>query len=318
MATDEIKTIVASLNEPPFSMGINLISFDHFTKDKLLQTLSDVLCHINDVPRVDIRNEPADQTALRVMNSLRIFKFRPPTDIEQLDEWRAGIVEGSPSSIYPVLFYLFSHSDQLKQRAYLARFLVKVDVPQEMQDPDLHQMQEEISELMEQFKEAHSRTLEMTGDSEHVEGIKADLKAMESEKEQLIRRIERIEVKVKNIPNVDRILEFAALKRGEIDRCRDAEQRKADIRQDMMKMDKKIQRLAAQLVELQRTADSIDPSGLIADLEAEIQTNSYLADDKLLREIEQKRPIIAELNSVVQGPAVDEGTIQRLQNDVRD
>ncbi|GMT03085.1 hypothetical protein PENTCL1PPCAC_25259 [Pristionchus entomophagus] len=316
MNTADIREIVAHLNEPPFSMGVNLISFDNFPKEKLLQTLSDVLCYIADTPRIDIRSEPADQTALRIMNALKIFKFKPPTDIEQLDEWRAGVVEGAPAAIHPVLHYLFENVDQLKTRAYLARFLVRVDVPQELQDSDLHQMQEEINELMEQFKEAHSRTVELSGESEHIEILKMDLKTMESEKEQITRRIERIEDRVKNIPNVEKILEFAARKRGEAERIKDMEDRKTEIRQDMMKSEKKMQRRATDLAELQRAAEVIDPTGLIHELEAEIQTNSYLAHGKLAREIDEQRPKIGVLSSLVQGPAVDEASIERLQKEI--
>lgn len=42
------------------------------------------------------------------------------------EEWRAGLVEGAKKSIYPVLLYLFSNVDMLKQRAYLARYLIQV------------------------------------------------------------------------------------------------------------------------------------------------------------------------------------------------
>ncbi|GMR33898.1 hypothetical protein PMAYCL1PPCAC_04093 [Pristionchus mayeri] len=316
MNTSDIREVVAHLNEPPFSMGINLITFDNFSKDKLLQTLSDVLCYIADIPKIDIRSEPADQTALRIMNALKIFKFKPPTDIEQLDEWRAGLVEGAPAAIHPVLHYLFENIDHLKTRAYLARFLVRVDVPQELQDPDLHQMQEEVNQLMEQFKEVHARTTEISGESEHIEVLRADLKAMEAEKEQITRRIERIEARVKNIPNVDKILEFAARKRMETERIKEMEDRKTEIRQDMLKSEKKMQRRATDLAELQRAAEVIDPSGLIKELEAEIQTNSYLAHGKLAREIEEQRPKIGVLSSLVQGPAVDEGAIERLQKEI--
>lgn len=52
--------------------------------------------------------------------------------------------------------------------------------------------------------------------------------------------------------------------------------------------------------------------------QAEIQTNSYLANGKLAREIEEQRPKIGVLSSLVQGPAVDEASIERLQKEVRD
>lgn len=83
MAT-ELKTIVDGLNDEPFKMNLNWISFDAISSSELLQVLSDVLLWIESSNSIDIREEGADETALRIFNSLRILKYRPPTDIEQL------------------------------------------------------------------------------------------------------------------------------------------------------------------------------------------------------------------------------------------
>lgn len=54
------------------------------------------------------------------------------------------------------------------------------------------------------LQELHFRVTEGSSLGEHIEAIKADLKAMDSEKEQLTRRIEKIQGKVKNIPNIEK------------------------------------------------------------------------------------------------------------------
>jgi len=58
--------------------------------------------------------------------------------------------------IYPVLEWLLSRTDDLKKRAYLAKFLVKVDIPTEVAaDPDVSDMYLQYEELIESFKTVH-------------------------------------------------------------------------------------------------------------------------------------------------------------------
>lgn len=45
--------------------------------------------------------------------------------------FRQGLVIGSKPVIYPVLHWLLQRTNELKKRAYLARFLIKLEVPNE-------------------------------------------------------------------------------------------------------------------------------------------------------------------------------------------
>ena len=58
----------------------------------------------------------------------------------------------------PILFYLISEMERIKERAYLARYLVKINVPPEMvqSDEGINIAWEEYLELIERFKEIHS------------------------------------------------------------------------------------------------------------------------------------------------------------------
>ena len=53
-------------------------------------------------------------------------------------------MQGDKPVIYPVLEWLLRHMPELKERAYLARFLVKVDIPQDFM------IDSQIAELYEQ------------------------------------------------------------------------------------------------------------------------------------------------------------------------
>ncbi|VBB27566.1 unnamed protein product, partial [Acanthocheilonema viteae] len=82
MAT-ELQTIIDGLNDEPFKMNLNLISFNTISNEQLLQILSDVLLWIEGLDTIDIREEGVDVTAIRIFNSLCVLKYRPPNDIEK-------------------------------------------------------------------------------------------------------------------------------------------------------------------------------------------------------------------------------------------
>ena len=46
-------------------------------------------------------------------------------------EFRAGLVAGQKYVVQPIIAWLLQSPEELKKRAYLAKFLVKLEVPQE-------------------------------------------------------------------------------------------------------------------------------------------------------------------------------------------
>ena len=46
--------------------------------------------------------------------------------------FRQGLVQGDKPVVYPIIQWLLESSTDLKKRAYLARYLVKLDIPHDM------------------------------------------------------------------------------------------------------------------------------------------------------------------------------------------
>lgn len=64
---------------------------------------------------------------------------------------------GSKPVIYPVLHWLLQRTNELKKRAYLARFLVKLEVPSEfLQDETVADTYKQVLSVM--FHDTHSKT----------------------------------------------------------------------------------------------------------------------------------------------------------------
>ncbi|KAL6726130.1 hypothetical protein Aduo_008133 [Ancylostoma duodenale] len=313
MSLDSLNFIIQNLNSPPFNCNTSLIAFDLWSPTTLLQQLSDVISWITQTDNVDVTKETPDETALRLLYYLKILKFNPPTDIDDLEEWRSGLVEGAKRSVYPVLFYIFSNVEILKQRAYLAKYLVKVEIPSDVHDMDTAQMQNDLTQLMEKFKDTHARVLDVQQDSMLIDDIKSDIKSMVGEKEVLSRKIEKALKKIENLPNLDRQVAAASELRVQRNRLSELDLQKLEQRDGVIRTEKKIQRLREQLTELRVTSENLDPSNLIAQLEDEITTNTYLLNEKLTAEREQKQKIVAELSNVSNMPAIDQSDIAKLQ-----
>ena len=155
--SQQLRYIVDQLNGPPFSRHYNLVTFDSLESLSLLQVLNDVLAEISPEHRINLREEAPDQTALRMFSLLRILKYKPKTDEGGgLNAFRQGLLQGEKGTIYPLLRWLLERSDELKKRAYLAKFLVRIDVPAEfLQEEAAIEMHTTYQGLVEEFKELH-------------------------------------------------------------------------------------------------------------------------------------------------------------------
>ncbi|CAO4385448.1 unnamed protein product [Caenorhabditis nigoni] len=309
--------IMHFLNDEPFNLNLSTLQFDSMQPQQLLQLLSNVLCWIFDQERIDIKREAAEETAIRVLNSLRILRYRPPQDQEEQEEWRAGIVEGRKGSLYPLLVFLFENSEALKERAYLAKYLMKTDVPGEFFDYDIEELQNDIAELMNEFKEIHAETKDIMADVLLLNDIKEDLKSMEKEKLILIRKIERTEAKVQTIPYFEKQMQLASQLRGEKSRYAELMQQKQIERQKVLNIESRINRMKINLSEAQAVADTLDEQALMEKLEDEVATNTFLANGKLFNEIEYKENKLRELINMANSNSVTEEDLQKMTEDPR-
>ncbi len=66
------------------------------------------------------------------------------------NEFREGLIAGQPETINPILNWLLQRREDLKKRAYLSRFLVKIDIAPEMRsDSDVIDLYEQVSKMSE-------------------------------------------------------------------------------------------------------------------------------------------------------------------------
>ncbi|XP_060106128.1 intraflagellar transport protein 81 homolog [Heteronotia binoei] len=317
--SDQLKFIVEKLNKEPFKKNFNLITFDSLESMQLLQLLSDVLGEIDPKHVVDIREELPEQTAKRMLSLLGILKYKPPGGTSDLSTFRQGLVTGSKPVIHPVLHWLLQRTKELKKRAYLARFLIRVDVPMEfLQDDVVADTNRQYEELMEAFKNLHKECEQLKTSGFSTAEIRRDITAMEEEKDQLIKRVERLKKRVETVQNHQRMLESARQLRVEKEREESLALQKQEQKNQLFHAEQRLQRVQLQLKDMRHAAVDSKPESLMKRLEEEIKFNSYLVSEKFPRELETKKQSLQLLQKVVAEPAMGQSDLNELETKINE
>uniref|UniRef100_A0A4W3HE11 Intraflagellar transport protein 81 homolog n=1 Tax=Callorhinchus milii TaxID=7868 RepID=A0A4W3HE11_CALMI len=317
--SDQIKFIVEQLNKEPFKKSFNLITFDSLEPLQLLQVLNEVLAEIDPKHNIDIREEAPDQTAKRMFSLLGILKYKPPGNASDMSVFRQGLVTGSKPVIHPILHWLLQRTVELKKRAYLARFLVKLEVPTEfLQDDVVADTYQQYEELVEGFKNLHKECEQLKNSGFSTAEIRRDINAMEEEKDQLIKRVERLKKRVDTVSNHQRMLEMARQLRVEKEREESLAQQKQEQKNQLFHAEQRLQRAQQQLKDLRQASADAKPESLVKRLEEEIKFNTYMVTDKLPKELESKKKNVQYLQKVVAEPAMGHSDLNELETKIQE
>lgn len=317
--SEQLKFIVDQINREPFKKNFNLITFDSIEPMQLLQILNDVLAEIDPKHAIDIREEMPDQTAKRMCALLGMLKYKPPGNHVDASLFRQGLVTGSKPVIHPILFWLLQKVPELKKRAYLARFLVKLEVPTEFfQDDVISETYHQYEELVEGFKTYHKECEQLRTSGFSTAEIRRDISAMEEEKDQLIKRVERLKKRVETVPNHRRMLEQARQLRVEKEREEALTNQKQEQKNQLFQAEQRLQRSQQQLKDLRQASADANPESLMKRLEEEIKINSYMVFEKLPKELKSMQRTVQYLHRVATEPAMGQADLHELEDKIKD
>ncbi|KXJ17310.1 intraflagellar transport protein 81 homolog [Exaiptasia diaphana] len=314
----QLKYIVDELNKEPFKKNYNLISFDSLQPLQLLQVLNDVFAEVNPQHKIDLREEDPEAMAVRMFNFLRVLKYKPKTEAGSLAPFRQGLVQGEKQVIYPILQWLFERLPDLRKRAYLARFLVRMEIPGDLlADQELFDLNESYAQLIEEFKECHKEAEQLRSSGFSASEIKKDIMHMEEEHGQLKKRIERMQKKVESVRNYEQMLQAARNLRVEREQESSLAQQKLEQKTQLLHADQRFQRMTHQLKDLRAQGIGTTGADLIRRLDEENKVNVYLCQDKLPKEIEGKQKYSRDLQKVANEPAMGHSDLDELNKNIK-
>eukprot|EP00037_Helgoeca_nana_P008026 m.71887 g.71887 ORF g.71887 m.71887 type:complete len:663 (+) comp18676_c0_seq1:190-2178(+) len=315
MDSVEAREIVDVLNKPPFSKEFSLIGFDAQEPLQLLQVLNDVIEHINgnDKP-TQIRQEEPEDTLSRMLGGLRVFRYSPPSD--DIKGFRAALIGGDKETIYPILQWVLERTEDLKLRAYLGKYLVRIEVPPEfLQDPEVAETHTKYMGLIQEFTEVHQDVESHRKSGFSSKDIKEDMISMDQEKEQIIKRIDRIKRKCERFPQYEEMLGASRLLRKEHDR-------EDELRAGAVEQQKQAEAAEVRYTKVRerlREAQASTISGadeLMIRTEEEHSMLKYMAVQKLPAAVAERQAHIDKLEGVLAQPMMGREDVDALHQNI--
>ena len=287
--------------------------------------------------KADLRQESPEDTVIRMLEFLRVLKYKPKADAYVLEqnlehffhffilirnpcrtEFRQGLIQGDRPTVYPILSWIIGKFEELKKRAYLARFLVPLDVPEEyLMEQDVSAIHQQYMESLDAFKDTH-KELESTRNSGFSPNeIKKDILQMEDEKEQLLKRVEKVKGRAAGIKNHESLLKIAKELYAEKENEQTLQEKQREQRNQLLHADQSYQRTMSKLKEMRQVNMGGTAEGLFNRLEEENKANKYLVTEQLPRAHEERKQYCGELQRILSEPAMSNDDLESIREDIR-
>ncbi|QQP49507.1 Intraflagellar transport protein 81 -like protein, partial [Caligus rogercresseyi] len=199
----------------------------------------------------------------------------------------------------------------LKKRAYLAKYLVKVEVPPEVAvDP-------EYEEILQAFKHAHKNREAIRNSGYSTLELRKDIEEMEKEKDIVAKRIDRMQRKLEGTPDTEMFLASATKLRVEREREKELVTQRQEQRASLTQLDQKAQRLERQLKDLRRSGAGATPENLLKKMEDDTKVNSYIVADKIPKELKAQKQVLESLRKVAETPALGPDDLNELREKIK-
>jgi intraflagellar transport protein 81 len=193
---EKIQFIVDRLRQPPFNMRLGTMTdFDSKSSFDCLDIICEIIATI-DPDQADLRKETIENRISRILHFLSIMKFGIAPD--QVEHFKELLNNGNKDLLHSIMHWCLQRFEHLKKRAYLAKYLLPVEVnPEFVNEPLIQELMQRLKELQADFKEIHKASEAQRGSGARPGDLKAEIQQLEQEKVQLQNKINRIKKDIK-------------------------------------------------------------------------------------------------------------------------
>lgn len=314
---------------PHFSPSLQKkVEFDEKSPIETLEILNNILATIEPEMEVDdIRNESEEGLAVRITQFLVILKCKLIPSINGNDptnrqQWMRELSQGNKKVILPIMHWLLSSHNTLCKRAYLARFLVPIDLPTEIKmqcNNDLKSLIEEYTKMQDEFKrvhQKHEKVVSSQSESQQSE-LKVEIKQLHNEKQELQDKIKSFETKTKNDRNIEKLLDTTKQLRLEQEKEIQLIGRKKEQNQLLYLADQKLSTMKQRLIEFRRNfSEETNSNNILNAVIKEIQDTKKTVRTDMVAEITKMEGHLAELMKERLEPTLTENDVERIRSEV--
>lgn len=251
------------------------------------------------------------------MDALRRIQYRP-SDLDPMS-FRTSLVRGDKKVIHPILYWIFENKLRVKKTIYLARFLIPLDLPPEaMAIPEVSSLWSQYHSEMDAFKEAHKLYEHSLEEGAQTKELRSDIGAIESEIENVKKRIERTQSRLDKVPQQELLLEAAHNLRIERERAKEVQSQIDEQKLGLQRANTSQERYKKELNNARLAAQGASPQNLLETIVEEVQVLEFMVQQKLPQELLARQMEVTILDEILSEPNLGRDYLYELQSRVEE
>ncbi|CAG5095129.1 Oidioi.mRNA.OKI2018_I69.XSR.g14046.t1.cds [Oikopleura dioica] len=294
LSSEELQGITHVLAEEPFNKTISMVKLDTMSGEDYILLMNEVVHYLDSKQPslVQCRTEPPEARVVRHLEFLKGIQYKP----HEPAGFKKGILMGEKKYMLHIFKFIILDLANIKERAYLARYLMRLPVPKELiqSDQEIHEAWNAYIEKLNEFKEIHKSVVQQRRDGPDTDGVRRDIKQMEEERNQIANRVEKADRKVKSLPNADVWITAARKLREERNKEEEVQMQIREQQTQMKVLESRLERASTRLESLSQQRKGMTTRDLIERTDEELKTAKYRKDELLPKKLaDQKRQLQA-------------------------
>lgn len=230
---------------------------------------------------------------------------------------RRGLVQGDKKIIYPIFVWIFENQELIMKLAYLAKFLMPLNLPPEaVSIPEVMTLYSQYEIIMEEFKQVHQNYELAMQDGKKTQELRNDSSAIEIELENVKKRIERLQVRLDKIPQQELLMDAAKNLRVEKDKQKELLTQLNEQKQAMQRVININDRLQKEHNNIRNTTLGTTPKQMLEGVIDESQVLEFMVKQKLPQELSLRQTEVQILQQVINEPTIGKEYLQDLQKKI--
>lgn len=184
--------------------------------------------------------------------------------------------------------------------------------------PELSNLWGQYLQTMDDFKDAHRAYEQSVHEGAQTRELRSDIGAIETEIENVKKRIERTQARLDKVPQQELLLEAANSLRIEKERQKELLTQIEEQKQGLQRASMIHDRLQKDLHNAKMSVQGATPQNLMESIIEETQVLEFMVQQKLPHELLQRRSEVQILQEVIDEPNITRSDLHELQNKIEE
>lgn len=260
----------------------------------------------------DVKENDPEETNKTIMECL--VKIQYTDDSIDIGALRRGLVSGDKKTLLPIFEFIFDNEELITKLAYLARYLMPLNLPPEaLSIPEVMNLFSQYELSMESFKESHQTYELAVQEGKITRELRSDSVAIQSEIENVKKRIERLQTRLDKVPQQELLLEAAKSLRIEKDQQKELQNQTEEQKQGLQRSTVMGERLQKEYQNMRLATQGTSPRQMLDAIIEETQVLEFMVKQKLPQELLLREAEVQILQEVIDEPNITRDYLNDLQ-----